>query len=124
MVRVMVPPLGKLVAGANTRTGATVAPETWDARVMEVKTSPVMARALTPTVKVSSVLDDILKPPNVAARAAPRVSPVRVMVIAAVPDAAPAIVRTISVLEDVAAGAEVAVIIKLLLVVEATVPKK
>ncbi len=47
-----------------------------------------------------------------------------VMTICAVPDAAPAIVRTISVLEDVAAGAEVAVIIKLLLVVEATVPKK
>ena len=46
------------------------------------------------------------------------------MVIAAVPDAAPPVVRTMLVLEDLQAGAEGAVIIKLLLVVEATVPKK
>ena len=71
MVRVMVPPLATDVGGVNTRTGATVAPETWDARVMDVKAviavAAVMARALTPAVKVTSRLDDILKPPVVAA---------------------------------------------------------
>ncbi len=67
MVRVMVPPFGTEDAGVNTRTGATVAPATWDARVMDVKTSPVMAAALTPTDKPVSTLDDILKPPVVAA---------------------------------------------------------
>ena len=68
----MVPPTGTVAAGANTRTGATVAPETWDARVMDVKAviavaAAVIARALTPAVKVTSVLDDILKPPVAAA---------------------------------------------------------
>ncbi len=47
-----------------------------------------------------------------------------VMTICAVPDAAPAIVRTISVLEDVAAGVEVAVKPGTVLVMEATCPKK
>ena len=58
MVRVMVCPLGTEVAGVNTRTGVTVAPETWDPRVMDVKAviavAAVISRALTPAVKVTS----------------------------------------------------------------------
>ena len=46
------------------------------------------------------------------------------MVIAEVPDAAPAVVRTMVVLVDVAAGVEVAVKDTMLLAMEATVPKK
>jgi hypothetical protein len=46
------------------------------------------------------------------------------MVIAEVPDAAPAVVRTMVVLVDVAAGVEVAVKDVTVLVMEPTVPKK
>ena len=46
------------------------------------------------------------------------------MVIAEVPDAAPAVVRTMVVLVDVAAGVEVAVKDVTLLAMEDTVPKK
>jgi len=71
MVRVMVPPIGTVVAGVNTRTGVTVSPAAWDARVMDVKAvitvAAVMAAALTPAVKVTSLLDDILKPAVAAA---------------------------------------------------------
>ena len=71
MVRVMVCPLGTVVAGWNTRTGVTEAPETWVPRVMDVKAVIVVAaviwRASTPPVKVTSWLDDILKPPVAAA---------------------------------------------------------
>ena len=65
----MVPPLGTAVVGVNTMTGATVVPATWDARVMDVKADivDVMAAASLPAVKVTSVLDDILKPPVAAA---------------------------------------------------------
>ena len=64
MVRVMVSPLGTVVSGWNTRTGVTGLPETWVPRVMDVKAVivDVMARALTPTDKPVSTLDDILKP--------------------------------------------------------------
>ena len=66
----MVPPLGTVIAGVNTRTGATGAPETWDARAMDVKAvitaMAVMMAASLPGVKVASVLDDILKPPTAA----------------------------------------------------------
>ena len=71
-MRVMVPPLGTVVAGVNTRMGAGAAPETWDKRVMDVKAviavpeAAVMAAASLPAVKVASVLDDILKPPTAA----------------------------------------------------------
>ena len=37
MVRVMVPPIGTVVSGVKMRTGATVAPETWESRLMDVK---------------------------------------------------------------------------------------
>ena len=69
MVRVMVPPLTTEVAGVNTRTGATVLPETWVARVMDAKLVilDVIWRALTPVDKEVSSLDDILKPSVVAA---------------------------------------------------------
>ena len=46
------------------------------------------------------------------------------MVIAELPDAAPPVVRMMVVLEDVAAGLEVAVKDGTLLVMEPTVPKK
>ena len=69
MVRVMVSPLGTVVSGWNTRTGVTGLPETWVPRVMDVKAVivEVIWRALTPAVKVTSWLDDILKPPVAAA---------------------------------------------------------
>ena len=70
MVRVIVPPMATLVAGVNTRTGATAMPETSVGnRVMDAK--PVIldmiAAALMPGVKAASTLDDILKPSVVAA---------------------------------------------------------
>ena len=73
MVRVIFAPLATVVAGVNTRTGVTVLPETWVARVMDVKAviavaAAVIARALTPGfVTVVSTSDDILKPSVVAA---------------------------------------------------------
>ena len=70
MVRVMVPPLATVVAGVNTRTGATAMPETSVGnRVMDAKPviAVVIARALTPVVKTVSALDDILKPAVAAA---------------------------------------------------------
>ena len=89
-----------------------------------MKTSPVMARALTPADNTASALDDIWKPAVTAARAPPRVSPVRVMVIAAVPDATTPVVRTRVVLAAVT-GAEVAVkAVTGVLAMEVTVPKK
>ncbi len=67
----MVCPLGTVVAGVNTRTGVTGLPETRVKRVMDAKlviaVAAVISRALTPAVKVTSRLDDILKPPVVAA---------------------------------------------------------
>ncbi len=125
MMSVMVPPLVTVVAGVNTRMGVTVAPDTWVPRVMDVKMIPVMATLSTPVVGVVSALVESWKPPVTAARAPPRVSPVRVIVTeATVPISAPAVVRTIDVLEAVAAGVEVAVNDVTLLVMEATVPKK
>ena len=67
----MKPPMPTAVAGVNTRTGATGAPETCDKKSMDVKpvitATAVMAIASFPLVKVASVLDDILKPPVAAA---------------------------------------------------------
>ncbi len=123
-MRVMVPAIGTEVAGVNTRTGAGAAPLVEEATVIEENVNPVTASAFTPVDKPVSTLDDILKPPLIAARAPPRVNPVRVMVIAEMPDAAPAVVRTMVVLEDVAAGVEVAVKVATVLAMEATVPKK
>ena len=69
MVRVMVPPLATVVAGVNTRTGATALPETSVDTVMDAKLVilDMIAAALMPGVKAASALDDILKPPVVAA---------------------------------------------------------
>jgi len=104
----MVPPIGTVVAGVNTRTGLTEAPAT-PPDVMDVKMSPVTATVFNPVDNVVSTLEEILKPPVTMSRAPPRVSPVSVIVIAAVPVAAPAVVSTIDVLVAVAAGVEVAV---------------
>jgi len=57
-------------------------------------------------------------------RAIPRVSPVRVIVIAAVPVGAPAVMSTIEVFCAIAAKVEVAVNDVTLLAMEATLPKK
>jgi len=120
----MVPPIGTVVAGVKTRTGLMAAAVT-PPEVMEVKIIPVTATASNPAVNVVSALVESLKPPVTIKRAPPRASPVRVMVIAAVlPVAAPAVVRTIVVLVDVAAGDEVAVKDPTLLAIEATDPKK
>jgi hypothetical protein len=86
--------------------------------------SEVIAAASSPGVKVVSALDESWKPPVTMARAPPRVSPVSVMVMAAVPVTAPAVVSTIEVLVAVAAGVEVAVNNVTLLVMEETDPKK
>ena len=69
MVRVMVPPLATVVAGVNTRTGATVVPETSVDTVMDVNNVilDMIAAASLPAVKAASALDDILKPAVVAA---------------------------------------------------------
>ncbi len=100
----MVPPLATLVAGVNTRTGATALPETSVDRVMDVKfvILDMIAAASLPAVRAASALDDILKPAVVAAWAAPRVSPVSVMVIAAAPVALPPVVSTMVVLVELA----------------------
>ncbi len=117
------PAIGTVVAGVNTRTGFMAAAAT-PPEVMEVKVIPVMATASNPAVNVVSALVESLKPAATMARGAPRVSPVRVMVIAAVPVAAPAVVSTIVVLVAVAAGLEVAVKDPTVLAMEVTDPKK
>ena len=119
----MVPPLATVVAGVNTRTGLTAAPAA-PPEVMDEKRIPVTATASSPGVTVGSALDESLKPPVTTARAAPRVSPVSVMVMAEVPVAAPPVVSTIVVLVAVAAGLEVAVKEETVLAIEATDPKK
>ena len=119
----MVPPIGTVVAGVNTRTGLTEAPAT-PPEVIEVKTIPVTATVSKATDNPASALVFIWKPPATMARAPPRVSPVSVIVIAAVPVAAPAVVSTIEVLVAVAAGVEVAVNDVTPLAMEVTVPKK
>ena len=119
----MVPPAGTVVAGVNTRTGfmaAAAAPP----EMMEVKVIPVMATVSKATDRPASALVESLKPPVTMARAPPSVRPNSVMVMAAVPVAAPAVVSTISVLAAVAAGVEVAAKGPTVLVMEATDPKK
>ena len=122
MVRVMVPAIGTVVAGVNTRTGAMLAAAT-PPEVMEVKVIPVMTPVFKATDNPASVLVLIWKPPVTAVRTLPRVSPFRVMVRAAVPVVMVAVVRTIVVLVAVAAGVEVAVTPPAV-VMEVTVPKK
>ena len=119
---VMVPPIGTVVAGVNTRTGFMAAPAA-PPEVME-ENACVIAAASNPGDNVVSALVESLKPPVTRARTLPRVSPVRVMVIAAVPVAAPAVVSTIEVLAAVAAGLEVAVNDVTVLAMEVTDPKK
>ena len=90
----------------------------------EKMTPSVMAAASKATENNHSSLVAIWKPPATLARAPPRKSPVSVMVMAAVPVAAPAVVSTIEVLVAVAAGVELAVKDATLLAMEATDPKK
>ena len=88
----MVPPIGTVVAGVNTRTGLTEAPATaTPPEVMDMKVSPVMATESKALDIPASALVFMWKPPATMARAPPRVSPVSVIVIAAVPVAAPAV---------------------------------
>ena len=119
----MVPPIGTVVAGVNTRTGFTEAPAT-PPEVIEVKTIPVTATVSKATDNPASALVFIWKPPATMARAPPRVSPVSVIVIAAVPVAAPAVVRTIVELVAIAAVYEKAIKDVTVLAMEVTDPKK
>ena len=119
----MVPPIGTVVAGVNTRTGLTEAPAT-PPEVIEVKTIPVTATVSKATDNPASALVFIWKPPGTMVRAPPSVSPVSVIAKAKVPVAAPAVVSTIEVLVAVAAGVEVAVKPAPVLVMEVTDPKK
>ena len=107
----------------NTRTGLMDAPAT-PPDVMEVKMIPETAPVSKATDNPASALVFIWKPPATMARAPPRMSPVSVIVIAAVPVAAPAVVRTIEVLVAVAAGVEVAVKEVAVLAMDVTDPKK
>ena len=107
----------------NTRTGLMAAPAT-PPEAMELNRIPEMAAASKGTENTTSSLVVIWKPPVTMARAPPSVSPKSVMVMAAVPVAAPAVVSTIEVLVAVAAGVEVAVNNVTLLVMEVTDPKK
>jgi hypothetical protein len=122
MVRVMVPPIGTEVRGVNTRTGFMAAPVT-PPEVMDVKVIPVIATDSNPVDNVGSALVDSWKPAETDRRGVPRVSPVRVMVIATAPMSAPAVVRTMVVLADERAG-EVAVKDETVLAMETTDPKK
>ena len=67
MVSVMVPPIGTVVAGVNTRTGCTAAPET-PPEVMEVKVIPVVPPMMATNVPVVLV-SMIMKPLSVVAAA-------------------------------------------------------
>ena len=127
----MVPPETTDWAGVNTRTGLAEAPETCDKGVTEAKAvitaAAVMVRVLTPAVKETSALDDIWKPPVAPARAVPRVSPVRVMVMEVpAPVAAPPVVTMMVVLVDVAVveDAKVTAVPTTLFPMAVTVPKK
>ena len=119
----MVPPIGTVVAGVNTRTGLTKAPAT-PPDEMEVKTIPETATVSKATDNPASALVLIWKPPVTVARAPPRVSPVRVIVTAAVPVAAPAVERMIDALVAVAAVVEAAANDGTLLAMDVTDPKK
>ena len=123
MLSVMKPPATMPVRGVNTRTGLTEAPAT-PPEVMEMKVSPVTATESKALDNPASALVFIWKPPETMVRAPPRVSPVSVIVIAAVPVAAPAVVRTIEVLVAIAAVYEKAVKDVTVLTMEVTNPKK
>ncbi len=122
-MRVMVCPIGTEVKGVNTRMGFMAAPVT-PPEVMDVNKIPVIAAVSLPAVNVVSTLVESAKPPVKLARAPPRVSPVSVMVIAAMPVGTPPVVSTIVVLVAVAAGVEVAVKVATVLAMEVTDPKK
>jgi len=100
-LRVIVPAIGTVVAGVNTRTGVTGEPAPVYARVMEVKAviAATMGSALMVAEVVTSPDDAIEKVPAGAAAAAPRVKPDSVMVTAAVPVGLPPIMMT-RVVED------------------------
>ena len=83
-----------------------------------------MAAVSKATDNTLSALVFIRKPPDTMTRAPPRLSPVSVIVTAAVPVAAPPVVSTIEVLVAVAAGDDVAVKGATVLAMEKTDPKK
>ena len=119
----MVPPIGTEVASEKLRTGLMDAPAT-PPDVMEVKMIPVIAAAFKDADHPFPECALRWKPAGTLARAPPRMSPVSVIVIAAVPVAAPAVVSTIEVLVAVAAGVEVAVKEVTVLAMDVTDPKK
>jgi len=105
------------INGQNTETTNTGAEEA------AAVAGAVIAAEFKATDNPTSALVLSAKPPVTIARGAPRVSPVSVIVIAAVPVAAPPVVRTIEVFVAIA-GVEVAVRVVTVLAMEATDPKK
>ncbi len=90
----MVCPLGTVVAGVNTRTGVTAAPDTWDPRVMDVKA--VIAEEIIPDGKavesVGSALVETFTSP--ATWATPMVKPASVTVTAVAAASVPPVTVT------------------------------
>jgi hypothetical protein len=92
MVRVMVCPLGTVVAGLNTRTGATDLPETWVVRVMDAKLviADEMIPDATAVERVGSALVDTFTSPDTCAT--PMVKPESVIVTASLSVEAPRVI--------------------------------
>ena len=86
MFRVSVPPIGTVMVGVNSRTGNTTEPAPFEPRVNEVKVAAArMAGAtIAPDASVSSDVC-IVNKPVFSFRAAPRVRPDSVTVMAPVP---------------------------------------
>jgi hypothetical protein len=95
----MVPPAGTVVAGVNTRTGVTVAPDTLVPRVMDVKA--VIAVATPPEVMEVKVIPMV---PPIAPDATPADAVTSASVCTVMPVALPAfatpIVKPLSVMVD------------------------
>ncbi len=122
------PLLATVVPGVSDTLMVTdVAPLTTLLRVMAGALVPrlcIIYSASTPTDRPASTLDDRWKPVVAAGRAAPRVSPFRVITVEVASKVKPEVVRTTEVLVAVAAGDEVAVKDVTPLAMEVTDPKK
>ena len=119
----MEPPIPTSVAGVKTRTGNTAEPTPLEPMVSEVKVG-AMTMGAAGSCWVPALLE-VASRNTPAPCAAPRVKPDSVMVMAAVPVAAPAVVITIWVLVELTAAAEpVSEVILLALAAKVAVPMK
>ena len=105
----MVPPIGTVVAGVNTRTGCMAAPETPPDVTEEKKKTPDIAPDATPADAVTSASVCTVMPVALPALTAPIVNPLRVMV-KAVFAAMPAL-AVVMTMEVAPGAAEVAVMV-------------